>query len=173
MQAVRVGEARAGHAQPLGLQVHARHEAGFRAADILGHGGRNVVGRAHHQYLDRVVDSQKRAWPVAHLGGSLVGGAGRHLDGRIEIQFAVLHGTKDDIGCHQLGQRGGKPGMGGLFGRQYAPVFQVDDDGRPGKGHAGRHGQEDCRRRSASAQEIAQSHCQSPLAVRAARQCAM
>ena len=55
-QAVGVGEAAADHAEALGMGVHQLREALDRAADILGDGRGDVVGRLDHHDLEGVVE---------------------------------------------------------------------------------------------------------------------
>ena len=67
-QAVRIDEAAFAHAEALGSRVHHVGEAVDRAADALGDGHGNVIGRLDHDDLEGVVERDLDAGREAHLG---------------------------------------------------------------------------------------------------------
>ncbi len=131
-QAIGIDEGRLSHAQAAGVTVHQVGEVLDRPGDSLGEHHRNVVRRFHHQHLQCVVDGHDGAGAEAHLDRVLRGGIGRNLKRRVERDASFPDLAQRDVGCHQLGDGGGIPGMCGVVGVEHPAAFGFDHQQRLG-----------------------------------------
>ena len=137
-QARGVAIVRAGHAQRMRLARHHLGEGALVAADRLGDGDGDVVGRTGDDRLDRVLDRDCRSRAQAELGGRLGGGVlgDRQLD--LQRQRAFLELLEQEIERHHLGQRSGMAQFVLVDAVEHAAAVGVDDDG--GESRIGRRG---------------------------------
>ena len=137
-QAVGVGVMGAGHAEFGGGGVHLVDEAGQGATHALGEDHGHVIGRLHQHHLQGVVDRDLSADLEAHLGRLLRRRILRHGDQRFRRQPARPQRLEGDIGRHQLGDGGGIPRLGCVFGQQHLAAFHIDHQrGRRLRRHRG------------------------------------
>ena len=128
-KARRVGECRARHAQVTGGAGHAPGEVLLRAGDMLGDGGRDIIGGLHHERPDGGLGRDRLANLHAKLRGRHARRPRRHADGRVEPQPAGIEFLEQDIERHDLGERCGMPRRIGLRGEQYLAVAGINRDG--------------------------------------------
>ena len=143
----RIGQARGvvvervAHAQIARLGCHQLGEMALRAAQGLADRDRNVVGRAHHDRLDRGVHIDHVAGIEMQIGRPLRRGVFRNRQHGLHRDVAALERLEQQIQRHHLGQRRGMT-LGISVARiKDAAGFAVGDQGGVLHGIGGACGQ--------------------------------
>ena len=138
------------HAETTRVVVHLVGEVLDRAGDAFGEHDRHVVRRFHHQHLERVVDGDHGAGREAHLHRGLCRRVGRDDERRSRVMPAFLDRAQRHVGGHELGDRGGIPGLAGILGEQHLAAVGFD--------HQQRFGRRAARRRARVAAQATPAH---------------
>ena len=128
VEPIGIDEVRFVHAEPLRRRVHFVGKGFDGPVDALGDHHGDVVGRLHHQHLERIVEGHQRARRKAHFRGRHAGGAHGHGERSVHRQAPIAHRLQRDIGRHQLRQRSGIPGLGRLILDERLAAVGIDDE---------------------------------------------
>ncbi len=132
-QAIRIDIVRLRHPEPVRGLIHLSRKTIDRTSDALGEHHGHVVGRFHQHHLQRVIDGDLDPRPETHLGWRLRRRDRRYRQQGIQRDASVLDGLQRDIGRHQLGDRCGIPGIGGVLRLQHLSATTASAAARTGQ----------------------------------------
>ena len=141
VQAVGVLKVGGGHAQLGGSLVHALDKSLLRAVGMLGQGHGGIVGRGDDHALDEVAGGHLLSLLEVDLGATHGGGVGGGGDRVLPLQGSCVDTLHDEEEGHDLGDRGGGHGLGGVMGVEDLPRGGLHEDGAfavGGEGWGGR-----------------------------------
>ncbi len=104
---------------------------GLVAAERLGDGDGDVVGGAHDERVQRLVEGDVLAGLEAEAGRRLLVGGGRDEDLRLLRRPLVADGGEHEVGRHHLGERGGIPRRIEVLGVEDVAVLEVEHQAVP------------------------------------------